>query len=148
MNIFRATIAGYIQEVGRAGRDGELSAATLLYSPMMKEEHVLSFKKICRKRKKFDTTSGLIADKIPSDEAATMAGLSETGKRVIDYYLERMSVEKTINRLKEIVRGEGNTIATDAPTYPFGNMYSEKEFCRFLMRKLRDDQPLVVRSVV
>ena len=33
MNIFLSTIAGYIQEVGRAGRDGELSAATLLYSP-------------------------------------------------------------------------------------------------------------------
>ena len=38
-----------------------------------------------------------------SEEAATMAGLSETGKRVIDYYLERMSMWKVLmNRLKEI----------------------------------------------
>ena len=48
------------------------------------------------------TYTTLIANKTASEEAAMMAGLSETGKRVLDYYLERMQLESTVHRLKEI----------------------------------------------
>ena len=50
-----ATIAGYLQEVGRAGRDGELSVATLLHSPEDTVKHDSSFRMIFRKKGKFAT---------------------------------------------------------------------------------------------
>ena len=114
---------------------------------MMKEEHVLSFKKICRMRKKFDTTDGLIAGEISSDEAATMAGLSETGKRVIDYYLERMSVDETINRLKEIAE-EKETQLQQMLQLIHSEICIREGILSFFGEAIRDGQPLVVPFVV
>lgn len=95
------SIAGYTQEVGRAGRDGEQSAATLLFTSedirktrfiiqgdMPQESEVRYFYELLEKQ-------------VPDKEAAQLAGLSETGKRVTEYYLERMSLEAVISSLEE-----------------------------------------------
>ena len=37
-------------------------------------------------------------------EAAELARISETGKRVIDYYIERMPIEDVIIRMNELIR--------------------------------------------
>lgn len=97
-----ATIAGYIQEVGRAGRDGEPSAATLLYTPEDEGKTRFIIQEDLPDEEEIRRYSGLLATTISGDEAAIMAGLSETGRRVVDYYLERLSVENTVIRLQEI----------------------------------------------
>ncbi|MHA6259613.1 RecQ family ATP-dependent DNA helicase [Sporosarcina sp. CAU 1771] len=99
-----ATIAGYIQEVGRAGRDGELSAATLLYAPEDEGKTRFIVQDDLPIEEEVRHYQGLLTSSVPSDEAATMAGLSETGKRVIDYYLESLSIDDTVFRLAEVSR--------------------------------------------
>ncbi len=96
-----ATIASYAQEVGRAGRDGKLSVATLIYSlddigkirfimheDLPKEEEIRHFNE-------------LIKSGVTLAEAAELVGMSETGIRVVQYYLERLSLTDTISRIKE-----------------------------------------------
>ena len=101
-----STIAGYIQEIGRAGRDGELSAATLLYSPEDEGRTRFIIQEDMPQEEEIRHYSNLLADNILKSEAMTMAGISETGKRVIDYYLDRMSLDQTIEQLKEIRRNK------------------------------------------
>ena len=69
-----ATIAGYIQEVGRAGRDGEPSAATLLIRQMMKEELDLLFRRIYPEEEEVHYFANLLSENIPQDEAAQWPG--------------------------------------------------------------------------
>ena len=94
------TVAAYIQEVGRAGRDGKPASATLLYMPT--DEHTTSFiiqsdmpaeDEIRHYRK-------LIEEGNSTEKAAELASLTETGKRVIDYYSERYSLDEMLRRLK------------------------------------------------
>ena len=94
-----ATIAGYTQEVGRAGRDGELSAATLLYTNDDINKTRFIIQEDTPQEEEVRYFSQLIADNTLGEEAARMAGISETGRRVLDYYFERMSVEETIARM-------------------------------------------------
>ncbi|MBE1554090.1 RecQ family ATP-dependent DNA helicase [Sporosarcina limicola] len=97
-------IAGYIQEVGRAGRDGDLSAATLLYSPDDEGRMRFIIQENFPKEREIRYYERLIAENIPSSEAAEMASIHETGKRVIDYYLERMTIEEAILLMDELIR--------------------------------------------
>lgn len=96
-----STIANYIQEVGRAGRDGELSTATLIYTAddvhktrfimredVPDEESIRYFAHVLTTQKSFH-------------DAAQLAGVSETGRRILQYYLERLSVEETIHQIRQ-----------------------------------------------
>lgn len=96
-----STIANYIQEVGRAGRDGQLSTATLMYTiddiqktrfimreDVPDEESIRYFAHTLTAQKSFH-------------EAAQLAGVSETGRRILQYYLERLSVEETIHQIEQ-----------------------------------------------
>lgn len=95
-----ATIAGYIQEVGRAGRDGRQSVATLLYTPaderltnfiiqtdLPSEEEVIHYAKLLEKGE-------------TQINAARFSGLTDTALRVIEYYRERCSTEEIIQKFK------------------------------------------------
>lgn len=92
-----ATIAGYTQEVGRAGRDGNPSAATLLFTSDDIRKTRFIIQEDIPQEVSVRYFSELILKKVPAREAAEIAGLSETGKRVTEYYLERMTVEETIS---------------------------------------------------
>ena len=94
-----ATIAGYTQEVGRAGRDGELSAATLLYTNEDIRRTRFIIQEDAPREEEIRYFAQLVADKMPREEAARLSSISETGKRVIEYYFERLSVEETISRI-------------------------------------------------
>lgn len=94
-----STIAGYTQEVGRAGRDGVLSAATLLYTNDDISRTRFIIQEDTPHKEEIRYYSQLLADGHLGEEAARIAGISETGRRVLDYYLERMSVEETIIRM-------------------------------------------------
>ncbi|MFC5603234.1 RecQ family ATP-dependent DNA helicase [Sporosarcina koreensis] len=94
------TIAAYIQEVGRAGRDGRQAAATLLYVPA--DEHTTSFiiQSDMPSEEEIRHYNTMISEGHPSEKAAELASLTETGKRVIDYYTERYSLNDILLRLK------------------------------------------------
>lgn len=96
-----ATVSGYTQEVGRAGRDGKPSTATLLFT--LDDERVTRFiiQEDIPHEEEVRHFNNLITEQVPSSEAAQLAGLSEVGKRVLEYYLERMSLEETILRMVE-----------------------------------------------
>ncbi|WP_438318385.1 RecQ family ATP-dependent DNA helicase [Sporosarcina sp. FA9] len=99
---FPTTIAGYIQEIGRAGRDGNLSAATLLFSPEDERKSRFIVQEDLPTQEEVKHYSNLLTDGVSNEIVSEMAGISETKQRVVEYYLERMTVENTIIRLKEI----------------------------------------------
>jgi ATP-dependent DNA helicase RecQ len=97
-------IASYIQEVGRAGRDGELSAATLLFSSDDEGRTRFIIQDDIPQEWEIKHYESLLAENYPPAEAAELARISETGKRVIDYYIERMPIEDVITRMNELIR--------------------------------------------
>ena len=69
---------------------------------------------------------------MPAAEAAGTARISETGKRVIDYYIERMPIEDVIIQMNggTNTRKRGTT-TDDASTGSFGKMYSGRDYWFF-----------------
>lgn len=96
------SVEGYVQEVGRAGRDGEEALATLLYA--VGDEGLME---------------SLVMDELPTrHEIEQMAESSpntkrlvddgivrETAHRVLSYWLSQLTVEETIARI-EMIRHE------------------------------------------
>jgi ATP-dependent DNA helicase RecQ len=99
-----SAIAGYIQEVGRAGRDGKQSVATLLHSTDDVGKTRFIIQDDIPQGWEIRHFSNLLAENTPADEAAEMARISETGKRIIDYYRERMPIEEVIIRMNDLIR--------------------------------------------
>ncbi len=97
-------VASYSQEVGRAGRDGKQSAATLLFSPDDERRTRFIVQDDIPQEWEIRHYKGLLADHIPPDEAANLSRISATGKRVIDYYMERMPIDDVIRRMTELIR--------------------------------------------
>lgn len=95
-----STIANYIQEVGRAGRDGKWSTATLLYT----KEDIQKTRFIMQED--YPTEASIqyygecLANKMSRNDAAELAGVGETGQRILDYYFERLSIEETIVQIR------------------------------------------------
>lgn len=97
-----SNIAGYLQEVGRAGRDGLPSAATLLYMPA--DERMTSF--IIQSDRPDESQMRhyvkMLTEGQDSSTSAELAGLSDTGRRIVDYYLERYSLDEINERMKTL----------------------------------------------
>ena len=101
-----ATIAGYLQEVGRAGRDGELSVATLLHSPDDISKTRFIIQDDIPQEREIRHFANLLAENVQAMEAAEKAGISETGRRIIDYYRERLTLEEIIRHMDDLLRGK------------------------------------------
>lgn len=148
-----STIANYIQEVGRAGRDGKLSTATLIYTKddcqktrfimredVPDEESIRYFAQVFKREQSFH-------------EAAQLAGVSETGRRILQYYLERLSVEETIHQIQQQSREkevqlqkmihliEGETCIRQQILSFFGETLKEKpKYCCAACHELQIDE--------
>lgn len=96
-----STIANYVQEVGRAGRDGELSAATLLYTPADIRKTRFVMQEGIPSEAEIRYFSELIEEQVNEDQAAQLVGLSDTGKRVAQYYIERMPLNDVIDHMAD-----------------------------------------------
>ncbi len=105
-------IAGYIQEVGRAGRDGEQSQATLLFGADDEGRTRFIVQDDIPQEIEIRHYDRLLGDNVPPAEAAELARISETGKRVIDYYVERMPIEDVITRMDELMRDKEAQLQT------------------------------------
>lgn len=99
-----ATIAGYVQEVGRAGRDGKQSVVTLLHAPEDIPKTRFIMQDDIPQEEEIRYYEKLLGENKQADEAAEWARISETGKRIIDYYRERMSLEEVIAQMRELIR--------------------------------------------
>ena len=76
-----------------------MSAATLLYTNEDIRRTRFIIQEDAPREEEIRYFAQLVADKMPREEAARLSGISETGKRVIEYYFERLSVEETISRI-------------------------------------------------
>lgn len=97
-----STVAAYVQEVGRAGRDGRLAAATLLYMPADEQTTSFIIQSDMPTEEEIRHYYKMMSEGYLQSEAAELASLTETGKRVIDYYMERYPLEEIVIRLHEL----------------------------------------------
>lgn len=137
-----STIANYVQEVGRAGRDGLLSTATLLYT----EEDIRKTRFIMHEGYPSETEIRYVyqlqTEGKTFEEAIQLAGVSETGMRMLGYYFEKLSLEETIQQIKRLATGkehelhqmmallESNDCIRASMLYFFGeNLQKRPEVC-------------------
>ncbi|MBD7906978.1 RecQ family ATP-dependent DNA helicase [Sporosarcina gallistercoris] len=98
-----ASAAAYVQEAGRAGRDGERSAAVLLY--VIGDEQKVRFivQHDLPDEPQVRHFVAMRASGQSLESSAELSGISETGFRILQYYLETHSVEdvlKVFTKLK------------------------------------------------
>ncbi|MFS0687932.1 ATP-dependent DNA helicase RecQ [Sporosarcina sp. 179-K 8C2 HS] len=94
------TVAAYIQEVGRAGRDGGPAAATLLYMPTDEQTTNFIIQSDMPGEDEIRHYYKMISDGHSPERAGELASLTETGKRVIDYNIERYSLDELLLQLQ------------------------------------------------
>lgn len=101
-----STIANYVQEVGRAGRDGLLATATLIYT----EDDIRKARFIMHEGYPVEAeiryVHQLQTEGKTFEEAIQLAGVSETGMRMLRYYFENLSLEETILQIKQLGNGK------------------------------------------
>ncbi|MCM3742996.1 ATP-dependent DNA helicase [Sporosarcina luteola] len=90
------TIAAYIQEVGRAGRDGQPAAASLLYMPTDEQTSSFIIQSDMPREEEIRHYHRMIGEGHSPGSASELASLTETGKRVLDYYMEHYSLEEIL----------------------------------------------------
>ncbi|MDN3450420.1 ATP-dependent DNA helicase RecQ [Planococcus sp. APC 3906] len=96
------SIEGYVQEVGRAGRDGEPALATLLYASgdeMLMESLVMDE---LPNRHEIEMVAGNSQE---SKRLVEEGIVRETAYRVISYWLSQMTAEETVARI-DMIRQE------------------------------------------
>ncbi|WP_303970244.1 ATP-dependent DNA helicase RecQ [Sporosarcina ureae] len=97
-----ATPSAYIQEVGRAGRDGGKAAATLLYNDRdIQKVKFIVYEDLPDEQQTLYYSSLLQAG-TGEQLAAEQAGLSEVSSRLLDYYLEQFDVENVVRQIQQI----------------------------------------------
>ncbi|MEV9639092.1 ATP-dependent DNA helicase RecQ [Mammaliicoccus sciuri] len=106
-----ATPSAYVQEVGRAGRDGEKAAATLLYS----ERDIQKLKFIVFEdlpdEQQIRYYHSLMQTGVSGSLATEQSGLTEVAARLLDYYFEQFDEENVIRQIRQIFQVKERQIA-------------------------------------
>ncbi|WOV85402.1 ATP-dependent DNA helicase [Sporosarcina jeotgali] len=98
-----ASAAAYVQEAGRAGRDGKPSSAVLLYVTDDEQKVRFIVQRDLPDEPQVHHFVSMRASGESVESSAELAGISETSSRLIQYYLETLSVDdvlKTFTKLK------------------------------------------------
>ena len=107
-----ATPSAYIQEIGRAGRDGEKAAATLLYSDRDIQKVKFIVYEDIPDEQQINYYHSLLQSGTNNSVAVEQAGLTEVSARLLDYYFEQfVSVENVIQQIRQIIREKDQQIA-------------------------------------
>lgn len=96
-----STVANYVQEIGRAGRDGKLSTTTLIYTMDDIRKARFMIEEGYPNEGEIRYFHRLYTEGKSAHEAAQLVGISETGKRILEYYCERVSVQETIEQINK-----------------------------------------------
>ena len=97
-----ASAAAYVQEAGRAGRDGERSSAVLLYIPEDEQKVRFIVQHDLPEEPEVRYFVTLREGGQTTESAAELAGISETGARLIQFYQETLSVEEIITMFTKL----------------------------------------------
>ncbi|WP_301109976.1 ATP-dependent DNA helicase RecQ [Sporosarcina sp.] len=98
-----ATPSAYIQEVGRAGRDGKKAAAILLYSERDIEKLKFIIYEDLPDEQQIRYYHTLLQTGESVKTAAEQAGLSEVAARLLDYYFEQFDERHVIQQMQNII---------------------------------------------
>ena len=94
------TFANYVQEVGRAGRDGKQSAATLLYTEDDLQRARFMLYEDFPTEQLLRTVYGHLAAHMPLEQIIEQLMLSETMERIIRYDVETYHEKEAIHQLQ------------------------------------------------
>lgn len=97
------SIEGYVQEVGRAGRDGGPALATLLYA---EGDEGLVGSLVMDELPTRHEINELAADPAAAKRLVEAGIVRETAYRVASYWLSRMSPEETLQQIESLQRGK------------------------------------------
>lgn len=105
-----STIGSYVQEVGRAGRDGAQSFATLLYSPederLTKSVSLMDYpNKYQIDQYRYLVSSGQ-SPKVMLEEYM----ITETSYRILDYWMEKLQPEEVLKQVEILSRDKINEV--------------------------------------
>lgn len=95
-----STMANYIQEVGRAGRDRAYSMTTLIYTKEDIQKTRFIMQEDLPSEEQIRYFASVLQTEQSFQKAAQMAGVGETGRRILTYYLERLSVWETTQQIE------------------------------------------------
>lgn len=94
--------SAYVQEVGRAGRDGQLAVATLLYAPLDERKNQFILQEDLPDEAAIKYYDALRQTITQEKELAEKSGLSETAARILHYYFEHHPLHEVIEKLNAI----------------------------------------------
>ncbi len=97
-----ANIANYMQEIGRAGRDGQSALAILLYSDGDEEQTKFVVTGDLPTPHHVDRYQELLYQQIQPAQMLKNGELSETAFRVLDYWIQQESTEQVKARLNHL----------------------------------------------
>ncbi|MGN4125800.1 RecQ family ATP-dependent DNA helicase [Lysinibacillus sphaericus] len=98
-----ANVANYMQEIGRAGRDGEPALAILLYCDGDEELAKFVVTGDLPSSSHVDRYQELVSQQVQPSQMLKNGELSETAFRVLAYWLQQESVEQVKARLNQLV---------------------------------------------
>lgn len=101
-----ATIANYMQEIGRAGRDGEDALAILLYAERDEEFSKFIVTDDLPRDHHVDVYGDIVSQGQSPSQMITLGEIGETAFRVLDFWMQQLPTAEVKSRLEELRIGK------------------------------------------